>query len=95
MAEAHQFEYATVDYDAMVVGRGGAMGEVVETVARRSFEKLYDVLVLDVHRPVPGHRETSCPKPREHGIEAWEQPGLCPWYGEGTTERNPLATTVD
>ena len=80
MANAHQFERASCGSDAMLVGRGGVMGEVVETVACRSVEKLYDVPVFDVHRPAPGHR-----KP----------PGLCPRHGEGTTERAPLAATVD
>jgi hypothetical protein len=94
MAEAHQFEYASCDYNAMVVCGGGVMGDVVETVAHPSFEKLYDVPVLDVHRPAPGHREPGCPKPREHEIEAWEPPGLCPRCGEGTMERDPLAAMV-
>ena len=80
MAEAHQFEYATVSYDAMDVGRGDLMGNVVETVACRCIEKRPDVRVFDVHRPAPGHR-----KP----------PRLCPRCGEGTTDRAPLAATVD
>jgi hypothetical protein len=95
MAKAHQFEYAAFGYDAMVVGRDGAMGHVVETVACRSFEKPYDVPVFDVRRPASGNGEPSCPRPREHGIEAWEPPRLCPWCGEGTMERAPLAATVD
>ncbi len=95
MAEAHQFEHASCGYVAMIVGRGSVMRHVVQIVAYRPFEKLYDVLVLDVHRPAPGHREPSCPKPGGHEIEAWEPPGLCPRCGEGTTERDPLAATVD
>jgi hypothetical protein len=95
MAKAHQFEYATFDYDAIVVGRGGMVGDVVETVACRSVEKPFDVPVFDVRRPAPGNRGPSCPKPREHGIEAWEPPRLCPRHGEGTVERAPLAATVD
>jgi len=95
MAEAHQFECAPDGYDAMVIERGGVMGAVIQTVAYRSFEELHDLPVFDVHRPAPGHREPSCPKPRGHEIEAWEPPGPCPRCGEGTMERAPLAATVD
>jgi hypothetical protein len=97
MAEAHQFECASYGYEAMVNERGSVMRDAVQTVAYRSFEKLHDVPVFDVHRPAPGHREPSCPcpKPKGHEIEAWEPPGLCPRCGEGTMERAPLAATVD
>jgi len=95
MAKAHQFEYAAFGYDAMVVGRGGMVGDVVETVACRSFEKPYGVPVFDGRRPTPGNRGPICPKPGERGIGAWEPPRLCPRCGEGTMERAPLAATVD
>ena len=94
MAEAHQFEYASCDYNAMVVCGGGVMGDVVETVAHPSFEKLYDVPVFDVLTPALGHRKPSCPKSGGHEIEAWGPPRPCPRCGEGTTERTPLAATV-
>ena len=94
MTKAHQAEHASCGYDAIVVGRGGVMGHVVQNVACPSYAKLYDVPDFDVHRPAPGHCEPSCPKPRGHGIEAWEPPGLCPRCGEGTAERTPLAATV-
>ena len=80
MAEAPQSEHATFRYDAMLAGRGGEIGNVVETVAYRSSGKLYDVLVFDVHRTAPCVRAPSC---------------LCPRRGEGTMERAPLAATAD
>ena len=76
MAGAHQFENATFDYDAMAVGIGGVPGDVVEPLACRSIEK-----PLDVRGPAPGNRDPSCPKPRQHEIEAWEPPGPCPRRG--------------
>lgn len=94
MTKAHQVEHATFGYDAMVAGIGGVMGHVIETVACRSFERLYDVPVFDVHTPAPGHRKPICPKSGGHEIEAWGPPRPCPRCGEGTTERTPLAATV-
>jgi hypothetical protein len=72
MTKAHQVEHATFGYDAMVAGIGGVMGHVIETVACRSFERLYDVPVFDVHMPAPGHRKPSCPKSggRDRGVGA-------------------------
>ena len=95
MEKAHQLEYAAFGYDAMVAGRDGVVGHVIETVACRYVEKPFDVPVFDVRRPAPGNRGPICPKLREHETEAWEPPRLCPRCGEGTMERVSLAATVD
>ena len=95
MAKAHQFEYAAFGYDAMVAGRDGVMGHVIETVACRYVEKPFDVPVFDVRRPAPRNRGPIWPKPRELETEAWEPPRLCLRCGVGTMERVSLAATVD
>ena len=94
MEKAHHFEYATVGYDAMVDGRDGVMGHVIETVACGYVEKPSDVPVFDIRGPAPGNRGPICPKPREHETEAWEPPDPCPRCGVGTMERVSLAATV-
>lgn len=49
----HQFEHASCGYNSMVVGEtGGMVRGVIETVACRSHEKLYEALVPNRRGPI-------------------------------------------
>ncbi len=79
MGTLYDFKCESCGYIAEVSGGDDAgMNVVTTTISCGVCRELYDVVVLQVHRPELGTKEPQCPKAKAHPVRIWNSPGPCP-----------------
>jgi hypothetical protein len=84
MGSLYQFTCPACHYQVEVSGqRDAGMMVETETVVCLDCQKLYDVVIRDLQKPLnEGERQLRCPKSKKHRVSIWKDGGCCPKCGD-------------